>query len=332
MKSKHTKLYSLVLTVLLCLTTILANNNVCSAAEPEYTNLFEEYGTATANTENSYNFTVNMNTNVFLYVYVPIETDCCIAIYTSSGDLYGSKNISSYDFSWSDQSSVYYYDYGCSNMPSGDYTAKITFDTDTEYIFGVDVEKILATISDSSATISVGFTKKLKVDNTKEKVTWSSSKKSVATVSSKGVVTAKKAGTTTITAKTKSGQKLTCKITVKANTYKETKISAKNLYYGKCILQAYNASYNSKGDLVVKCRIANNSGYKIVSLKNLKLTFKTDTGKTIGTCSIKSKKVSIAHGATKDFTLTIKKSQLKIKKADLRNATYTPSGTYEYYY
>jgi hypothetical protein len=44
-------------------------------------------------------------------------------------------------------------------------------------------------------------------------VKWTSSKKSVATVSSKGVVKAKKKGTATITAKV-SGKKYTCKVTV----------------------------------------------------------------------------------------------------------------------
>ena len=52
------------------------------------------------------------------------------------------------------------------------------------------------------------------------KLTWSSSNKKVATVSSKGIVTAKKAGTTTITAKSSNGKKATCKITVKGNANK----------------------------------------------------------------------------------------------------------------
>ncbi len=50
--------------------------------------------------------------------------------------------------------------------------------------------------------------------STTDKLTWSSSKKSVATVSN-GKITAKKVGTATITATTSSGKKITCKVTVK---------------------------------------------------------------------------------------------------------------------
>ena len=63
-------------------------------------------------------------------------------------------------------------------------------------------------------TIDKGKTYTLKVSGTSKKVKWSSSNKSVATVSSKGKVTAKKAGTATISAKV-SGKTLKCKITVK---------------------------------------------------------------------------------------------------------------------
>lgn len=69
-------------------------------------------------------------------------------------------------------------------------------------------------ISKTKATMTVGKTMQLKIKGTKKKVTWSSNKKSVATVSKKGKVTARKAGTATITAKV-GKKKFKCKVTVK---------------------------------------------------------------------------------------------------------------------
>ena len=69
-------------------------------------------------------------------------------------------------------------------------------------------------INKKKATLKVGQTLQLKVTGTKGKVKWTSSKKSVATVSSKGRVKAKKKGSATITAKI-GKKKYTCKVTVK---------------------------------------------------------------------------------------------------------------------
>ncbi len=63
-------------------------------------------------------------------------------------------------------------------------------------------------------TLYVGNTYQLRVFGTTKKVTWKSSKKSVATVSSTGLVKAKKKGTATITAKVNS-KTYKCKVTVK---------------------------------------------------------------------------------------------------------------------
>ena len=68
-------------------------------------------------------------------------------------------------------------------------------------------------INRKKATVTVGKTVQLTVADS-GKVSWESSKKTVATVTSKGKVTGKKAGTATITAKV-GKKKYTCKVTVK---------------------------------------------------------------------------------------------------------------------
>ena len=68
-------------------------------------------------------------------------------------------------------------------------------------------------ISKTKLNMTVGDTSTLSVSGTKEKISWSSSKKSVATVDQNGKVTAKNAGSAVITA-TVAGEKLTCNVTV----------------------------------------------------------------------------------------------------------------------
>ena len=69
-------------------------------------------------------------------------------------------------------------------------------------------------LNKKKATLVVGKSLRLKVKGTKKKVKWKSNRKKVATVSSKGVVKAKKKGKANITAKV-AKKKLVCKITVK---------------------------------------------------------------------------------------------------------------------
>ncbi len=71
-------------------------------------------------------------------------------------------------------------------------------------------------------TLIAGKSTILKLNGIMGIPTWSSSNKAVATVSSKGKVTAKKPGTVTITA-TVDKKKYTCKITVKAQTLSANK-------------------------------------------------------------------------------------------------------------
>ena len=75
-----------------------------------------------------------------------------------------------------------------------------------------------ASLSKTSLTLIAGRSETLKVLWGTGDVKWSSSKKAVATVSSEGVVKAKKAGRCTITAEV-GDQKLKCKVTVQKKVY-----------------------------------------------------------------------------------------------------------------
>lgn len=68
-------------------------------------------------------------------------------------------------------------------------------------------------LSQKKLTLVVGQSYKLKVKYTKAKATWSSTKKKVASISKKGVVKARKAGTATIKARVQ-GKTLKCKVVV----------------------------------------------------------------------------------------------------------------------
>lgn len=83
-------------------------------------------------------------------------------------------------------------------------------------------------LNKKTAAMYVGETTTLKVTGTSKKVTWSTTNKAVATVTSKGKVSAKKAGTATIRAKV-SGKTYSCKVTVKNPYLNATK---KSIYVG----------------------------------------------------------------------------------------------------
>jgi len=100
-------------------------------------------------------------------------------------------------------------------------------------------------LSKSAISISGGNSYTLKAtkipSNAYGTITWSSSNSSVATVSSKGVVKAIKAGTAIITAKTVSGQKKTCKVIVPRIKAKSIKLTgSKHMVVGQ--YETFNAT------------------------------------------------------------------------------------------
>lgn len=100
-------------------------------------------------------------------------------------------------------------------------------------------------ISNSSLTLIKGSSQTLSLTGNTQKVKWSTSNKNIATVNSKGKVTAKKNGTATITA-TIGKKKFTCKVTVKKLS---NKYLSQNVTY---------ESYEAPNELIVKFTNNNN--------------------------------------------------------------------------
>lgn len=159
-------------------------------------------------------------------------------------------------------------------------------------------------ISKTSLVLLKGQSKTLKVTGTKKKPKWSSSKKSVATVSSSGKITAKQKGTATITAKI--GKKAyRCKVTVQAPALNKKSIS---LIQGK--------TYTLK-----------------LSGTNQKITWKS-SNKNIATVSSKGKVTAKRKGSCNVYATVLGKKYtckitVKAKPAPLPKDTYGIGNTWK---
>lgn len=331
MKATLKKACNVLFALAVLVTSVFAAPTEAKAAT-NYTTLYEsaDVESATAGVEAKFSFTVAKDGPVYTTIYTAVPTEVRVSLYNSADNVLDSTTYFQSDYTATE--SIYAIAYDWKKMPVGDYTISLNFASDTEFMAIVQQEAAKATISQTKATITKGFSAKLSVSNGKVK-SWSSSKKSVATVDKKGKVTAKKNGKATITATLTDGSKLKCTVKVVANKYSAVKPTLSDCYYGDVIFSAYSAQYDKKGNLVIKAVCANNSGQKINHFENLKVTVKDANGKLIGKYSAKKVNAGQSSGSTKTYTFTIKKSALKKKNADLRNAQHISiDGTWVYYY
>ena len=182
-------------------------------------------------------------------------------------------------------------------------------------------------ISPRNAVIYKGYSKTLKAsvnpsNATYKKIIWSSSNTKIATVNSKGKVTAKKAGTVTITAKVQSTNiKTTCKITVKNPTVRLSPTS-KTIYVGDTnTLKATvtpsstNLTWSSSN---TKIATVNSKGK--VTAKKAGTT--TITAKIKGTSIKKTCKITVKK---KSLKLSADKLSMYVDDTKTLKATSTPS-------
>lgn len=155
-----------------------------------------------------------------------------------------------------------------------------------------------ASISKKKVTICTGQTIQLKVNGVKKKARWTSSNKSVATVTQKGKVSAKKKGTTTVAAKI-GKKKYTCKVAVESPKLSKTSITVKK---GKTYqLKMQNTKQKYKWSSKNKSIATVTSKGKVTGKKTgtTYIYAKSASGK-IFKCKVVVKKSTSSHGSFSD--------------------------------
>jgi len=152
-------------------------------------------------------------------------------------------------------------------------------------------------LNKSSATLGKGETTKLTAaTSVKTAVTWTSSKTSVATVSSGGTITAKGTGTAAITAKTAGGRTAKCTVTVKAAPTSVT-LNKTAVTLGKGESYTLKATPNSGAASLKKTWSSSNAKVATVD-SNGKVTAKATGSATVT--------VKTFNGKTKSCKVTVK--------------------------
>ena len=284
--------------------------------------------TSTAGVAKSFSFSTKTTGPLSILVVFGAPTTFSYQLSSATGTVLDSDMIVDTDTNWYESSMGYVHGPQYSSSEVGTYNLSITTDTDTSYYLLIAQEASLAAISNSSISVTAGFTHKLSVSDASGKIKWKSSNTKIATVSSKGVVTGKTNGKCTVTATTADGQTLKCKVKVVKNVYKDTKVTNSGADNGKVTAYVYQASLDSSGNLVCKVRVINNTSNIVYQLNKTSITVRNANNKKVMSYTVGTKNITVSGYQYKDCTLTIPKS--KVKSCDLVRSDISLSGSYTY--
>ena len=186
-------------------------------------------------------------------------------------------------------------------------------------------------LSMTSLTMSALMTQSLKVSYTTKSVKWSTSRSSVATVSSSGKITARKAGTAKITASV-DGYKLTCTVNVQSNTHSYWYSSNAREYPAGASLVCAKVYYSGSTIYVDAYLVNNYGGPKMSKVDNLTVSvYDQATGKVLAAKNFGKVTARISNGKMMKITLKFTGSATRVKNSDLRLNTQTFTSKFKAY-
>lgn len=301
------------------------------AANNNYVNIMHKVSTAAANSPILYNFSLNRKSDIYFIIK---ENECTGVTVSVKEPVHDTPIETIYlpasNPNWKyDKQTGIYTNTATSKLDAGNYILELSFEQDVNFDLSMNQMSQNPTLSKKSITITKGFRDTIKVNGGKIK-SCSSNNKSIATVTDKGKITAKKNGTTKIKVKLTNGKTLTCKVTVVSNKFSAKKINVENTQFNTCAMKPYAASFDKKGNLVVKFKIVNNSYGQITKIPSFRILIKNSSKKTIVNYKDASYKVTIPSYKDKSCTVTIPKSKLAMKKnkVDLRTSKISITGDF----
>ena len=322
------KIANIFLAITILITSLMINVSPVKASE-NYVNILHKISTATANSPINYNFSLSRNSDIYFIVRTNERTGVTISVKEPDHDVPSATiTLAETNPNWKyDKSSGIYQNTSKIKLDSGNYILELRFDIDVNYDLTMNQLSPVATLNKTKVTITNGFSNVLKVNGGKIK-SCSSSNNKIATVNSKGKITAKNNGVATIRVKLTNGKTLSCKVNVVSNQYNSKKITVNSTVFNTYDMKAYNAKFDSKGNLVVKFMVVNDSYGKINSIPKFKITVKNAKKKTVISYAKASYKVIVPSYKGKACTVTIPKSCFKVEKnkIDIRTSTIKISG------